>query len=113
MALPWLAALRVIPWSTILSNAPALARSADALLSQTKAQRAGRDEAHALLAERVAALEQRDRTTAELLTQVTAQLTELTTATEVLEVRVRWLLIVAAVALVLATGAAGLVLWLR
>jgi hypothetical protein len=116
MALPWLAALRVIPWRAILANAPAIARSADALLSRTRTQPPGADsphEAHRLLADRVAALEQRDRETAELLTRVTDQLADLTVATEVLEARMRWLLMIAAAALVLALVALGLIVWLR
>jgi hypothetical protein len=116
MALPWLAALRVIPWRTILENAPAIARSADALLSRTTTQRSHADsphEAHRLLADRVAALEQRDRETAELLTRVTDQLADVTAATEVLEARTRWLLMIAAAALALALVASGLIFWLR
>src|SRR6186997_1461598 len=116
MALPWLAALKVIPWRALLENAPAIARSAEALLSRTAAQRPDTDsppEAHRLLAERVAALEQRDRETAELLTRVTDQLASVTAATEVLEARTRWLLMIAVAALVLAIVASGLVVWLR
>ena len=115
MALPWLAALRVIPWRTILANAPAIARSADALLSRTT-QRPHADSSrdpHRLLAERIAAVEQRDRETAELLTRVTDQLASVTAATEVLEARTRWLLMIAVAALVLAIVASGLVVWLR
>ena len=116
MALPWLAALRVIPWRAILENATAIARSADALLSRTATPRSHGDsphEAHRLLADRVAALEQRDRETAELLTRVTDQLADLAAATEVLEARSRWLLMIAAAALVLALLASGLIVWLR
>lgn len=116
MALPWLAALRVIPWRTILANAPAIARSADSLLSRTTAQRAHGDsphEAHLLLADRVAALEQRDRETAELLARVTDQLANLTAATEVIEARARWLLMIATAALVLALVASVLAFWPR
>ncbi|MEO7190750.1 MAG: hypothetical protein ABI051_06805 [Vicinamibacterales bacterium] len=105
MALPWLAALRAIPWNTILANAPAIARSADALLSGTRPTARHpdlRQQAHVLLAERVGALEQRDRETAELLTQISAQLAAVAAATEVLEVRVRWLLVVSFAAVVLA-----------
>ena len=116
MALPWLVALRVIPWRAILANAPAIARSADALLSRTATPRSPGDsphEAYRLLADRVAALEQRDRETAELLSRVTDQLANVTAATEVLEARMRWLLIVAAAALALALLAFGLMLWIR
>jgi hypothetical protein len=115
MALPWLAALSVIPWRTILENAPALARSAEALLSRTAAPRTSADsspDAHRLLAERVAALERRDRETAELLTRVTDQLAAVTTATQVLEARTRWLSIIAVASLLVAIGATGLVGWI-
>ena len=43
------------------------------------------------LGDRIAALEQRDSETAELLTRVTAQVAALTTAGEMLEARARWL----------------------
>jgi hypothetical protein len=115
MALPWLAALSVIPWRTILENAPALARSAEALLSRTAAPRASADssaDAHRLLIERVAALERRDRETAELLTRVTDQLAAVTTATQVLEARTRWFSILAVASLLVAIGATGLVGWI-
>jgi len=119
MALPWLAALRIIPWRAILDNAPAIARSASALLSRTATPRSDGEspplthEAYRLLAERVAALEQRDRETAELLTRVTDQLSDITAATQVLEARSRWLLMIAAVALALSLLVLGLVVWLR
>ena len=120
MALPWLSALSVIPWRAILANAPAIARSAEALLSRTGTQRSHADsahdptnEAHRLLADRVEVLQQRDRETAELLTRVTDQLAYLTTATEVLEARMRWLIVIAGAALILVFLAFGLVFWLR
>jgi hypothetical protein len=99
MALPWHLALKAIPWATILANAPVLAKSAGALLSEARAPRTpgeGRTEL-AALAQRIEALEQRDRDTALLLGQMTSQVAALTTATEVLEARVRWLLLVALV----------------
>ena len=99
MGIPWLLALKAIPWDTILANAPAIVRSANALLSETKVRppaAASRNDIQPL-ADRVAALEQRDRETAELLTRVTTQVAALTTAVEVLEARARWLLVVAIV----------------
>ena len=119
MAFPWITALRVIPWRAILDNAPAIARSANALLSRTATPRSENDpppvthEAYRLLADRVATLEQRDRETAELLTRVTNQLADVTAATQVLEARLRWLLMLAAAALVLSLLASGLIVWLR
>jgi hypothetical protein len=63
------------------------------------------------LADRIAALEQRDRDTADVITQLTTQLTALTAASEVLEARVRWLLAVAVVTTVLSLLACGLALF--
>ena len=111
MAIPWLLALRAIPWDTILANAPSILRSADALMSKTKVRpdAASRNDIQAL-ADRIAALEQRDNEVAELLTRVTAQVAALTTASEVLEARSRWLLTVAIGASILAVLAIGVAL---
>jgi hypothetical protein len=94
MPIPWLAALKFIPWGTILENTPALARSADRLLSGTRAPHipvASADDLRDVL-DRVETLERRDRETAELLAQITTQMSALAAATEVLEARARWLL---------------------
>lgn len=115
MGIPWLLALRAIPWDTILVNAPAIMRSADALLSETKVRppaAASRNDIQAL-ADRVAVLEQRDRETAELLTRVSTQVAALTTAGEVLEARGRWLLAVAIAASALSVLACGVALFAR
>lgn len=114
MGIPWLLALKAIPWDTILANAPAILRSADALLSETKARpgTASRDDVQAL-ADRIAVLEQRDRETAELLTRVTVQIAALTTASEVLEARARWLLVVALAASAMSVLAVGVALFSR
>lgn len=115
MGIPWLLALKAIPWDTILANAPGILRSADALLSETKvrpAAAASRNDIQAL-ADRVAMLEQRDRETAELLTRVSTQVAALTTAGEVLEARARWLLVVAIAASVMSVLACGVALFAR
>ena len=115
MGIPWLLALKAIPWATILANAPAILRSADALLSETKVRppaAASRNDVQAL-ADRVAVLEQRDRETAELLTRVSTQVAALTTAGEVLEARARWLLVVAIAASVMSVLACGVALFAR
>src|SRR5687767_8637855 len=116
MGIPWFLALKAIPWDTILANAPAILRSTEALLSETKARRppaaASRNDIQAL-ADRVAVLEQRDRETAELLTRVSAQVVALTTAGEVLEARARWLLVVAIAASVISLLACGVALFAR
>ena len=115
MGIPWRLALKAIPWDSILTNAPAILRSANALLSETKVRSgaaASRNDVQAL-ADRIAVLEQRDRETAELLTRVTAQLAALATASEVLEARARWLLVVAVAALVTSVLACGIALFAR
>ena len=95
MGIPWLL-VKAIPWDAILANAPAILRSADALVSKTKVRpdAASRNDVQAL-ADRIAALEQRDNEVAELITSVTAQVAALTTAGKMLEARARWLFIVA------------------
>ena len=114
MGIPWLLALKAIPWDTILANAPSILRSADALVSKTtvRPEAASRSDVQAL-ADRIAALEQRDSETAELLTRITAQVGALTTAGEVLEARVRWLLVVAIAASVMSVLACGIALLAR
>jgi hypothetical protein len=98
MPLPWRLALKAIPWATLLANAPVLARSARALLTETREGAAPNAEMQGVTA-RVAALEGRDREVARLLEQITTQLAALTTATEVLEARLRWLMVTAVVAI--------------
>ena len=114
MGIPWLFALKAIPWDTILANAPSILRSADELVSKTKLRpdAASRSDVQAL-ADRVALLEQRDTETAELLTRATAQVAALTTAVEVLEARARWLLVVAIAAAVISVMACGVALLAR
>jgi hypothetical protein len=113
MALPWHLALRAIPWATILANAPVIAKSAGTLLAEARAPRRppGAPNQLAALADRVDTLEQRDRDTALLLGQMTSQIAALTTATEVLEARVRWLLLFAIMAAAFAALAVGLSLF--
>ena len=96
MGIPWLLALKAIPWDTVLANIPSILRSADALMSKTRVRPdpGSRNDIQAL-ADRIALLEQRDSEVAELLTSVTAQVAALTTAGQMLEARARWLLMVA------------------
>ena len=114
MGIPWLLALKGIPWGTILATAPSILRSADALVSKTmvRPDAAARNDVQAL-ANRIAVLEQRDSETAELITRVTAQVTALTTAGEVLEARTRWLFVVAIAASVMSVLAIGIALLAR
>ena len=115
MGIPWFLALKAIPWDTILANAPAILRSADALRSEAKVRppaAASRNDIQALT-DRVAVLEQRDRETVELLTRVSTQVAALTTAGEVLEARARWLLVVAIAASLISVLACGVALFAR
>jgi len=103
MPIPWLAALRMIPWSTLLAKGPAMAQAADALLSGTREQRrhaaAAADEIRRLN-ERVEELERENSAHAELGKQMSDQIEALTLATEVLAVRQRWFAVIAAVCVV-------------
>ena len=119
MAIPWMLALRAIPWTTLLANAPGLLRSANGLLARGTGEtgvpsRPGSTAPSPsdvqALRDRIAALEQRDRETAELLADVTAQVAALTTASDVLQARTRWLLVLAVVAVLAAVAAGGIAL---
>lgn len=94
MPIPWLVALRAIPWGAILVNAPPIARAAATLLYGAEARKSKLPSANELLnlTDRIAALEKHDLADAELLKQVTDQVEALTTATAVLAARLRWLL---------------------
>jgi hypothetical protein len=112
MPIPWLFALRAIPWAALLTKAPDIAEAADALLSGTRSRKATATAVDQVrgLTERLEALENHDRADAELLKQVTDQVGALTTATEVVAARQRWLLAIALLALGLAILAIVLVL---
>lgn len=97
-------ALKAIPWRVLIAGAPALAKAANVLLAGNRPPEkppASADDVR-LLAHRVSALEAQDRANAELLKQMADQVDGLTTATEVLAARVRWLTIAGSAALVLA-----------
>jgi hypothetical protein len=111
MAIPWLIALRAIPWSAILSQAPAIASAADRLLSGTEDRKQARDLLS--LTDRVAALERHNQADAQLLKQITDQVENLTTAAEVIAARVRWLLVLSTVSVILAVIAFGMALMRR
>ncbi len=114
MAIPWLLALKAIPWNTILANAPTILRSADSLLSKTRTTAGpGTSARDALVAlgDRIAVLEQRDLETADLLKRTTDQIADLTIATEVLEARLRWIMLLGIAAFVMAAAALAVVLF--
>jgi D-aminopeptidase len=107
MPVPWLAALRLIPWATLVANGPAIARAADTVLSgaraSTQAQKtraaAAEDDVRRLTA-RVEELEQQNRAHAELAKQMSDQIQALTLTNEVLAGRQRWLVVVGGLAIV-------------
>ena len=109
MPFPWSLALKAIPWSALLAQAPAMA---DTLRARQKADTARQAAASAAMEgalARLEALEAQTRAHSDLVTQLAQQTAALTTATEVLAARLRWLLglaigaaALAAVALVLA-----------
>jgi hypothetical protein len=86
-------ALRAIPWAAILVQAPALVRAADAVLFRVKDPPLDvpRPDDMQRVLTRIEALERHTRANADLLNQVTSQVAALTTATEVLAARLRWL----------------------
>jgi hypothetical protein len=111
MANPWLRVLRALPWAALLTKAPDIARAADTVLSgphSRKATSAAVDQLRSLT-DRVELLEEQDRTGAELIKQLTTQVSGLTAATEVLAARQRWLVAIAILSLGLAILAIVLV----
>ncbi|MBM3359491.1 MAG: hypothetical protein FJY54_17420 [Betaproteobacteria bacterium] len=98
MAVPWLAALKAIPWTTILRQAPAVVQAADALLTQTRRRQADTEASGEtqLLKQRLAELDSRDKQNAEIVKQLADQVQALAAATEVIAARVRALLVAAA-----------------
>jgi hypothetical protein len=108
---PWLFALRAIPWAALLTKAPDIAKAAEALLSGTRSHKAPAAAVDQLrsLTDRIEALERHDRANAELIKQITDQIGALTTATEVLAARQRWLLAIGIASLALAILAAVLI----
>ena len=109
---PWLFALRAIPWAALLTKAPEIAKAADALLAGTRSHKGTTAAVDQLrgLTDRIETLENHDRADAELLKQITDQVVVLTTATEVLAARQRWLLAIGIFSLGLAILAVVLVL---
>ncbi len=113
MGLPWLAALRVIPWGTLIASAPVIARAAESFAGSTRARETDAASATDVraLAGRVAELDERDRMTADLVRQLSEQVTTLTGASTVLAARLRWMSWIAGSATVLALTALVFAIW--
>jgi hypothetical protein len=112
MAIPWLTVLKALPWAAILAKAPDIARAADRAASNAR-RKTGEAAAVELqgLSDRVAAIEQNQLETAEILKQMADQTQRLTTAIDVLAARLRWLLVLSAIACALAVIGLVLILW--
>lgn len=112
MPAPWLAAaLKAIPWSTLLSQAPTLIEHSRKLFTRAASPGATASPQPDVLAEirtRLDALDVNARTQAELLRQITEQMQRLTLGLEVVAARTRLALWLAAAALV---GTGALWLW--
>ena len=112
MPTPWLAAaLKAIPWSTLLSQAPSLIEQSRKLFVRLRVPTDDTPPRPDVLEEiraRLDTLDSNSRTQAELLRQITEQMQRLTLGLEVVAARTRLALGLAAVALL---GAGGLWLW--
>lgn len=108
----WIAAaLKAIPWSTLLSQAPTLIEHSRKLFTRTPPPSASAAPPPDVLTEiraRLDTLDGNSRTQAELLRQVTEQMQRMTLGLEVIAARTRLALWLAAAALI-ASG--GLWLW--
>ena len=103
MPAPWLAAaLKAIPWSTLLSQAPSIIETSRKLFSRVPP--AAPPERHQVdlneLRTRLEALEANERSQAELLRQVADQMQRLTLGLEVIAARARLGLALGIIALV-------------
>lgn len=91
----WTAALKAIPWATILVNAPGMMKTAEQLLSgaQTRPRSLASSDEFVDLADRVTELERYSQAHSELFVRMTAQIDALTTTVDALAARVRLLLV--------------------
>jgi hypothetical protein len=126
MAIPWLTALKVIPWGDVIEHAPKVLKGARRLLDRQQqhgaatpnpADGAAAPSTPAALQARCQALEQALRQTEADLTQLTATVAELAEhnarlvqAVDLLRWRTRWL---ALACLGLLAGLVGLLAWVR
>ena len=104
-----------VPWSTVVKGLPALMAAADALISLASK---GRDQAAPAirsLEDRVAALEEQQRTAADLLKRLADQVNALAAASEASSILLRRTMLVAAIGTGLALVACimGVWLWVR
>lgn len=106
-----------LPWNVLLNQLPTMMRAVDALIETTSRRTAARDAAPAIdsLQRRVAALEEQQRISAELLKQVTEHVGAVEAAGEATAAMLRRAVTIATAAAVIALVALaiGIVLWVR
>lgn len=113
MGIPWVFALKAIPWETVLRKAPELVRAATDLVSKAKMRKMGSAAGTNLqeLADRISFLETYKQADAEVLKQATEQIERLTAAAERIAARFRLLLIWCAGLTMTIFGFAALILF--
>jgi len=115
MAWPWLAAaVKSIPWSTLVRRAPDIIDAAAGLLASRKAGEAAKHAAARTesqlgeLQERLASLESHDQQIAEVVNQIAQQTQDLTNGIGILAAKLRLLSLLVVVTTVLAIVAIGI-----
>ena len=107
MPLNWLTALKVIPWSTVFSQAPAALDAANKLLSSSKRKKAELETTGEVetLKNRIAELEEHNEADAAVIKQLAEEAANLAAVTEVMATRVRIAVLLAGAGIVVATAA--------
>jgi hypothetical protein len=124
MAISWITALKIIPWSDVLESAPHIVKAAKHLFSTTKVDRdaftagsgapADDDIAHLnrrirMMEAKITELREEQKSSAELIKSLAEQNAYIVQAIEVLRVRLKMLF---AVCVLLLSALVGLVIWL-
>ncbi len=124
MAISWITALKIIPWSNVLESAPHIVKAAKHLFSTIKVDRdsftaasgapADDDIAHLnrrirVMEAKITELREEQKSSAELIKSLAEQNAFIVEAIEVLRVRLKMLF---AVSVLLLSALVGLVIWL-
>lgn len=126
MAISWMTALKMIPWSNVLESAPHIVRAAKRLFAAAKADKVERDaftpsssvtgaddgtqpnKRIQVMEAKIAELREEQKSSAELIKSLAEQNAFIVEAIEVLRVRLKVVLIVC---ICLLAASAGLVIW--
>jgi len=113
MALNWLAALKAVPWSTLLDRAPTVVDAANRLLSNSKRKKADLKATSGLesLNIRIAALEEHDQADAAVVKQLADEVANLASVSHVVAARVRIAILLATCGVVIAIAALAVALF--